>query len=155
MKKPSGLCEWYRPPWPTDIVGVRMVSPPTLNCPPERYRNFAASFTICKSGRRWAGFTCNFRRAYLVESWEYVIRKLNFGDSCVSHWSKADAKSCNALLRQWGIEDTFAPWNSLQNYESISWEIGLPNSSASPYTPPEWYKVSILFMKANFSPLYT
>lgn len=46
-KKPSGLCEWYKPPWPTDMHGVRIVRPPTLNCPPERYRILAASFTIC------------------------------------------------------------------------------------------------------------
>ena len=31
MKKPSGLCEWYSPPWPTVIVGVRTVRRPTLN----------------------------------------------------------------------------------------------------------------------------
>lgn len=35
-KKPSGLCEWYKPPCPTAIVGERMVRPPTLYCPPER-----------------------------------------------------------------------------------------------------------------------
>src|SRR5688572_23692054 len=65
-KYPSTLCEWYNPPatvvsasieirngkekkqvpWPTAWHGARIVSPPALNCPPDRYRYLAASLTI-------------------------------------------------------------------------------------------------------------
>jgi hypothetical protein len=98
MKKPSGLCEWYKPPWPTDIVGVRIVSPPTLNWPPERYRILAASFTIFER-MKILGMNDELNKwSYLVESWEYVVRELNFSDCCVPHGCKTNTETCDTLL---------------------------------------------------------
>ena len=51
-KKASTLCEWYRAPWPTAPHGVRIVNLPQSNKLPDRYRNFAASFTILKEKKK-------------------------------------------------------------------------------------------------------
>ena len=98
MKKPSGLWEWYSPPWPTDIVGVRTVRPPTLNVPPLRYLNLAASFTSCRTSSDRMQMV-DSETTYLVEGGEDIIRKLDFRDGCLTHRGDTDAESSNALLR--------------------------------------------------------
>jgi hypothetical protein len=45
----------------------------------------------------------------LVEGWENVISKLNFGDSSSSHCSITDGKTGNTLLAQGRIENPIIP----------------------------------------------
>jgi hypothetical protein len=43
----------------------------------------------------------------LIESGENVIGELDFRDGGMTHSSKTNTKTCNALLCEWGIEDAF------------------------------------------------
>ena len=78
------------------MVGVRMVSPPTLYCPPERYLILAASFTIYTGMVR--GHSHEEGLGYLVERGEYIVSKLYLGDSSVAHEGQTDTEACDTLL---------------------------------------------------------
>jgi hypothetical protein len=54
---------------------------------------------------------CATLHAHLVECGEYVIRELDFSDGCMTHRRKTNAKSCDALLRQRGVENALPPWS--------------------------------------------
>lgn len=107
-KKPSGLCEWYKPPCPTAIVGVRIVKPPIENCPPARYLYLAASFTIYMGAENCISH--NISEAYLVKSRENVVRELYLCDGCVAHRCNSNTETSDALLRQRGVKNTFATY---------------------------------------------
>jgi len=78
------------------MVGVRMVKPPALKLPPDRYLILAASLTIYEAGLGRYGYVS--RVSYLVKGREDVVCELNFRNRSMSHESEPNTKACNALL---------------------------------------------------------
>lgn len=86
-----------------------MVKPPTSKPPPDLYRILAASFTILVYASS-TDFEDTVVVKYLVERGKDIVRKLNFGDSSMSHHSHPNAKASDALFSKGSIEDTLAAW---------------------------------------------
>ena len=93
------------------MVGVRMVSPPTLYCPPERYLILAASFTIYAEMVR--GYPYEEGLGYLVECGEYIVSKLYLGDGGVAHEGQTDTEACDTLLGQRCVEHALTTWRDV------------------------------------------